>query len=204
MAALVLAGCVLAADLVSKAWALRQLPSDSSTSTAIVQLRHVTNRGASFGLGAQHPFVVVPALVATLAVGWWLAKADSAGERVAVGVVLGGALGNLIDRLANGAVTDWAGITWYPATFNLADVAIRGGAVAALVMREVHRRRTHLGRGRVAVTGRVGRPCPRRDLHSGAGPCSTNLPVVEATRHTPGFRTAPRSPRNIHRTWRTQ
>jgi signal peptidase II len=145
--AIAVAGAIPAADLVSKAWALRQLPSDSSTSTTIVQLRHVTNRGASFGLGAQHPAVVVIlALVTTLAVGWWLAKADSAGERVAVAVVLGGALGNLIDRLANGAVTDWIGIPWCPATFNLADVAIRGGAVAALVMREVHRRRTRLSK----------------------------------------------------------
>ncbi len=140
--AIAVAGAVLAADVVSKAWALRQVPSESSASTAIVQLRHVANRGASFGLGAQHPIVVVVlALVATLAVGWWLTKSDSAGERTAVAAVLGGALGNLIDRLANGAVTDWVGIAWYPATFNLADVAIRGGAVVALVLREVHRRR---------------------------------------------------------------
>ena len=143
--AIAVAGAIAAADLVSKAWALRQVPSDPSTSTAIVQLRHATNSGASFGLGAQHPLVVVIlALVATLAVGWWLAKASSAAERVAVAVVLGGALGNLFDRLAKGAVTDWVGIAWYPATFNLADVAIRGGAVAALLIREVHRRRTQL------------------------------------------------------------
>lgn len=80
-----------------------------------MHLRHVTNSGASFGLGAQHPLVVlILTLIATLAVGWWLAKADSAGERVAAAVVLGGALGNRIDRLANGAVTDWVGIAWYP------------------------------------------------------------------------------------------
>lgn len=137
------AGAVLAADVVSKAWATRQVSSESAASAAIVQLRHVANSGASFGLGAQHPLVVVVvAAVATLAVLWWLTKADSAGERLAVAVVLGGALGNLIDRLANGAVTDWVGISWYPATFNLADVAIRGGVVVALVARQVHHRRT--------------------------------------------------------------
>lgn len=145
--AIAVAGAILAADLVSKAWALRQVSSESAASVAIVQLRHVANSGASFGLGAQHPLVVlVVAAVATLALGWWLTKAESAGERLAVAVVLGGALGNLIDRLANGAVTDWVGISWYPATFNLADVAIRGGVVVALVVRQVqHRRRRPAG-----------------------------------------------------------
>ncbi len=137
------AGAVLAADAVSKAWAMQQVSSESAASTAIVQLRHVANSGASFGLGAQHPLVVVVvAAIATVSVGWWLTKVDSAGERLAVAVVLGGALGNLIDRLANGAVTDWVGISWYPATFNLADVAIRGGVVVALVVRQVHHLRT--------------------------------------------------------------
>ena len=46
------AGAVLAADFLSKAWATRQVSSESATSGAIVQLRHVANSGASFGLGA--------------------------------------------------------------------------------------------------------------------------------------------------------
>ena len=86
--------------------------------------------------------MVVVATVATFAVLCWLTRADGAGERLALAVVLGGAVGNLIDRLANGAVTDWVGISWYPATFNLGDVAIRGGVVVALVIRQVHHRRT--------------------------------------------------------------
>ena len=53
--------------------------------------------------------------------------------------VLGGALGNLADRLfrapglGRGAVVDWIHVAWYPATFNLADLAIRVGAVGAVV-----------------------------------------------------------------------
>ena len=165
---LAVTGVVLAADLVSKAWALRQVPSESAASTAIVQLRLVANRGVSFGVGSQHPgVVVVVALVATLAVGWWLTRAVSAGERVAVAAVLGGALGNLIDRLANGAVTDWVGVSWYPLTFNLADVAIRGGVLVALVLRQAHLMKSLSGK-------QLATP--------------------------PGFRTAPRSPRNIYRT----
>ena len=59
------------------------------------------------GIAAPRTCAWSPHLVATLAVGWWLTRAVSTGERVAVAAVLGGALGNLVDRLANGAVTDW-------------------------------------------------------------------------------------------------
>ena len=149
--ALAVTGVVMGADLLSKSWAQRQVPSDPAASAAIVQLGRVANRGVSFGVGSQHPGVVVAlALLATLAVGWWLTRAVSAGERVAVAVVLGGALGNLVDRLANGAVTDWVRVTWYPLTFNLADVAIKGGVVAALVLRHIHLR--HAQAAEVAET----------------------------------------------------
>jgi signal peptidase II len=53
--------------------------------------------------------------------------------------VLGGALGNLADRLfrapglGRGGVVDWIHVAWYPATFNIPDVAIRVGAVGALI-----------------------------------------------------------------------
>ncbi|MGV8964639.1 MAG: signal peptidase II [Cellulomonas sp.] len=138
--ALVVIG-VAAADLLSKAWALGSEPTTSTT--GLVQLRHVTNSGASFGWGEQIPAVVLAlVVVASVAVGWWWAKASGPVERVAVAAILGGALGNLADRIPDGAVTDWVHVGWYPATFNLADVAIRGGLVAALVAREVHHRRT--------------------------------------------------------------
>lgn len=133
---------VLLVDGLSKTWALHQPSPDPVTTPGFVQLHRVTNRGASLGLGSQHPRVVVLlAVAATLAVGGWLITTTSVGERVSVAVLLGGAVGNLVDRLADGAVTDWLHLVWYPPTFNVADVAIRGGAVAALIMREVVRRR---------------------------------------------------------------
>ena len=134
---------VLAADLSSKAWA-SQYVSDGAGSAALgglVRLSRVSNQGASFGLGAQHPFVVTAlAVLGTAGVAWWLTRAMTAGERIAVGVVLGGALGNLLDRVAQGAVTDWMQVVWYPATFNLADLCIRGGIIAALTLRLLHTR----------------------------------------------------------------
>jgi len=134
---------VLAADLGSKAWA-SQYVSEGAGSGAIggfVRLRRVSNQGASFGLGAQHPLVVTAlAVLGTAGVAWWLTRTMTAGERIAVGVVLGGALGNLLDRVVQGAVTDWMQVAWYPATFNLADLCIRGGIIAALALRLLHSR----------------------------------------------------------------
>lgn len=106
-----------------------------------MRLRRVSNQGASFGLGAQHPLVVTAlAVLGTAGVAWWLTRTMTAGERIAVGVVLGGALGNLLDRVVQGAVTDWMQVAWYPATFNLADLCIRGGIIAALALRLLHSR----------------------------------------------------------------
>jgi signal peptidase II len=66
-----------------------------------------------------------------------LARVRSRSAALLLAVVLGGALGNLADRLfrspglGRGAVVDWIHVAGYPATFNLADVAIRVGAVGA-------------------------------------------------------------------------
>jgi signal peptidase II len=131
------------ADALTKVWASRQAAPDPAVSTALVQVRHVTNAGAALGLGAQHPALVLGlALVATTVVVWWLAKVTWPVERVAVAVLLGGAVGNLADRVVNGAVTDWIHVAWYPATFNLADVAIRGGALVAATAHVLRRRGT--------------------------------------------------------------
>lgn len=99
-------------------------------------MHRISNAGASFGWGAGHrQLVVVFAVAATVAVGWWLTRASGAGERMAVAAVLGGAAANLLDRLMHGSVTDWAQLRWYPATFNLADVCIRVGLVVAVALR---------------------------------------------------------------------
>lgn len=94
------------------------------------------NQGVAFGLasGSAAPLVGF-ALIALAFVGTMLARNPTApGMWVAVGLVSGGALGNLADRLRAGAVTDYVEIgSWPP--FNLADVAITAGVVLlALVL----------------------------------------------------------------------
>lgn len=135
--ALAVTGLVVVADLGSKAW-VRRVP----TQTSATGHRWITNTGAAFGLGADHPLAVtVVALLATSAVGYWLLRATHPAERLLAGVVLGGAIGNLLDRVIHGGVTDWLSVPWYPATFNLADVAIRGGLLAAVTVGIVRRLR---------------------------------------------------------------
>lgn len=75
---------VLAADLSSKAWASHHL-SEGPSSAALggpVRLRRVSNQGAAFGLGAQHPVVVT--VLGAAGVAWWLTRTMSAGERIAI------------------------------------------------------------------------------------------------------------------------
>lgn len=136
------AAAVAFADIGSRVWATRYVPPAGRSAGGAVQLSRVLNRGASFGLGERHPTLVAAAgVLGVAAVGWWLARARSAGERAAVAVLLGGAVANLGERLATGAVTDWIHLWGYPATFNPADVCIRGGVIAAVLLRWRHARR---------------------------------------------------------------
>ncbi len=172
--ALGVAATVAVIDLASKAWAHRYVPVGlgSPASDGFVQLRWITNRGAALGLGAGHPLVVAGiAVLSTLVVGWWLSRAVSSGERVAVAVVLGGALGNLGDRLVHGAVIDWIHVAAYPATFNVADVCIRVGIIIALTLRALQ----HRAAARGFALARSLRPpsCTAPDCFSPATPKGT-------------------------------
>jgi signal peptidase II len=129
---------VLAADQVSKSLVVAAAPHGGPG--GLVSVRLVRNTGASFGIGAGHPVLVTLVAVAVLAVAVvLLARTRSRGVALFLAAVAGGAAGNLADRLTRspgfgrGAVVDWIHLAGYPATFNLADVAIRLGAVGALI-----------------------------------------------------------------------
>lgn len=101
------------------------------------------NSGVAFGLagGAGLPLVVIP-LLALGVVGYLFARDPvRPGMWVATGLLAGGAIGNLIDRIHEDAVTDFIAVgSWPP--FNLADVAITAGVVllVLLYLREEGRR----------------------------------------------------------------
>lgn len=131
----------LAVDLGSKAWVLKRLGEGESL-TVIPGFFSLTlgfNRGAIFGsltwLPAKARFILfaLAGLVALLYFGkLFLAEQTSTWERVSLGLILGGAMGNGIDRLYRGAVVDFLDFvfgTWHYWTFNLADSCILVGAI---------------------------------------------------------------------------
>ena len=142
-AGLFLAVLVLFLDQVSKLaileWVMQ--PADRRVVlTGFLALVLVWNRGMSFGLfNTGDPLIpwILGAITVAVAIAlvWWLARAQRWLVVAGVGLVLGGALGNLVDRVLYGAVVDFvllhAGRWSWPA-FNLADSAITLGVVALL------------------------------------------------------------------------
>jgi signal peptidase II len=95
-----------------------------------LDLVHWRNRGIAFSSFADSPLIigvlVLGAVGAVLA--WFLRHADLPGAWIGAGLLVGGAVGNTVDRLTLGSVIDFLRITGGPA-FNLADVAIVAGAL---------------------------------------------------------------------------
>ncbi|MDP4024225.1 signal peptidase II [Methylobacterium sp. NEAU 140] len=101
----------------------------------------VWNRGVSYGLLQQEGdlgrwLLVAVSLAAALGLGIWMIRAGTRLLAVALGLIVGGALGNAIDRAAYGAVFDFVhlhafGWSWY--VFNVADAAIVAGVVGLVL-----------------------------------------------------------------------
>lgn len=112
--------------------------------TPFLNLVQVWNRGVSFGFlgaewlgGNQRWLLALFALAAAGAMVVWLRRVTSRREALAIGLVIGGAIGNAVDRMLYGAVADFfdfhvAG--WHWPSFNLADVAITGGGLALVTL----------------------------------------------------------------------
>ena len=106
----------------------------------LLNLTHVRNTGVAFGLFASHGMnggswlLTLLGLVALTAVGvyFWFAPVHDRLLLLALSLVVGGAVGNLIDRMSSGAVTDFIDVyvgTWHWPSFNVADSAISVGIV---------------------------------------------------------------------------
>ena len=102
----------------------------------LIRIAHVENSGAAFGiLQGAGPLLIVTSIVGVAAVLFFLRTAP-AGDRIytaALALILGGAFGNLIDRLFRGEVTDFIDPIHYP-SFNLADSAIVVGVFALILI----------------------------------------------------------------------
>lgn len=103
----------------------------------VMDLRLVFNGGAAFGMGEGGAwlFVAIAVLIAVACGAYVVLGRPSLPLSVALGVVAGGGVGNLIDRVATGTVTDFFMPTFVNfAVFNVADIAITCGFVVAFVM----------------------------------------------------------------------
>lgn len=127
----VIGAAVLAVDIGSKTWAAQVLAYEPvRLFGGRILLTESRNPGAAFGVGTSlTPVLAVLAAAAVVAVVVMAPRARGARPLLAGGLVLGGAAGNLTDRLFRspgigfGHVVDWISIGWWP-TFNLADSAL--------------------------------------------------------------------------------
>lgn len=128
---------LVGADLAVKAIAELQLREGQTIEGGLVDLRLYFNPGVAFSFGADLPPIVVLLITGAIIAGlaWFLlTSAETLGRlgRVGGSLLLGGAVGNFLDRLAGGGVIDYLHVSWF-ATFNLADVLISIG-VGLLVL----------------------------------------------------------------------
>ncbi|MEO8811568.1 MAG: signal peptidase II [Caulobacteraceae bacterium] len=136
------AGAVIGADQLVKRWIVHGLGLALGRSMVLIGPVHLTlveNRGVSFGLFQSDAPWTRWALAAfsgvvAVALAVWARRAEKPLAAVAIGLIVGGATGNLIDRVRFGAVTDFIDVQrlFFPWVFNVADSAITIGIVLLL------------------------------------------------------------------------
>jgi signal peptidase II len=148
-AILALAGIVVALDQVTKTWALHHAVEPRHVIWTL-RLALTFNSGAAFGLGQGSTAVLVGGAIVLVVVlvgfGRRASRHATVTTSVAMGLLLGGAVGNLVDRLIrhnHSSVIDFIDLRWWP-VFNLADASITVGALL------------------LALAGVMGRPKPAR------------------------------------------
>ena len=143
--AYLLAAVVVALDQASKFWILNVVRLEERRHidiSSIFDLSMVWNRGVSFGLfrspdGQETIRWLLAAFAAaiSLALIVWVRKAQRMWSGVGIGLIIGGAVGNLIDRVRFGAVADFLDFSGlhFPWVFNVADAAINVGVAILLI-----------------------------------------------------------------------
>ena len=127
-----IAAAAFAADQATKTWAVHRLRRGPVHVVGPLDLRLTYNTGGAFGLGGgRAPFFMAAAVVLVVVL-VRLGRADRGRlPAIALGLLVGGAAGNLADRLfrhAAGGVVDFIHLGWWP-TFNVADAAITCGGL---------------------------------------------------------------------------
>ncbi len=143
---IILAFFITIFDLISKIYIFSLIEENNQNQiviTSFFSLVQVLNKGISFGMfndikNSQIIFSLLQASIA-LILTFWLLKTNSLYISVALGLIIGGAFGNIIDRIINGAVADFLDFhinNYHWPAFNLADSSVFIG-VAMLIFEEI-------------------------------------------------------------------
>lgn len=136
-----LAVLVMALDQISKQLVVRNMNwFEVKPLLPSLNLVHMRNTGAAFSMftSASPVLFVLLATVVSLGILWWLRRNPKGQTLIAIGasLIMGGALGNAIDRVTRGYVVDFIDFyvgNWHFAAFNIADSAISCGAALLLL-----------------------------------------------------------------------
>ena len=130
---------IIVVDQLTKAWVMSSLDLREVGQVAvwppIFNFTWVENRGVSFGLfgdGSARWMLSAFSVIVAGILGWWALKADRRLLVSAIGLIMGGAIGNVIDRIRFGFVVDFldfSGTSVFPWVFNVADSAITIGVI---------------------------------------------------------------------------
>jgi len=191
----VIAAAVVLLDQWTKSWATSALMGRPNVPVIgdLVQLTYTRNSGVAFGLGAGVPFPYylfsIAAVIAILAL-VWRRRVTSGPRHLALALIFGGAVGNLIDRVASGEVVDFILLSWqqwqFP-VFNVADSAVTiGVALFALAWGRDGRQPETIPGGVSLATDAAGE-LPVLTPHAGA-------PLEPATADDPIAQDEPRTP----------
>ncbi|CAN7243987.1 signal peptidase II [Brevundimonas sp. LjRoot202] len=134
---------IIVVDQLTKAWVLSGLDLRELGRVPVwppvLNFTWVENRGVSFGLfgdGSARWMLSVFSVVVAGVLGWWALKADRRLLVTSIGLIMGGAIGNVIDRIRFGFVVDFldfSGTGVFPWVFNVADSAITVGVILLIL-----------------------------------------------------------------------
>lgn len=131
----VITAAIVVADQITKAWIWEMLGPVEGTSRTLIDpwlsFTLIKNTGVAFGMfqGIPHFFTVTSILISVAAIYFYRYHLPSEKPliQLSLGLIVGGAIGNIIDRLRFGYVIDFVHINWFPGIFNVADSAITIG-----------------------------------------------------------------------------
>lgn len=144
---------VIVLDQLTKLWVLTGLDmrlGQTIEISPIFDLTYTLNPGISFGIfadGGGRWILSIFSVAVAVALGWWARNASRRLFAVAIGLIMGGALGNVIDRVRVGAVVDFLDFSglMFPYIFNVADAAISVGVALLVLDSFLHEREAPVG-----------------------------------------------------------